>query len=111
LVRHDPEKKPKGDLSQMINLAQRIEPDPDVVVTELEEGKEAVLLHLGTKNYFTLNETGLFIWQMFGNNITPGEICDALPEKFDVSPEKAKECVLNLIEELISEKLVRVVDV
>ncbi len=93
----------------MIKLDQRIKPDPDVVVTELEEGKEAVLLHLGTKNYFTLNETGLFIWQMLSNNITPGEMCDTLPEKFDVSPEKAKESVLNLIEALINEKLVKIV--
>ncbi len=91
----------------MIKLDQMIKPDPDVVVTELEDEREAVLLHLGTKNYFTLNETGLFIWQMLSNDITPGEICDKLPEKFDVPPEKAKESVLKLIEELIDEKLLK----
>lgn len=40
----------------MIQLNQQVTPDPDVIVMELE-GKEAVLLHLGTKMYFTLNET------------------------------------------------------
>lgn len=93
----------------MLDLNCRIKPDPEVVMTELE-GKEAVLLHLGTKAYYTLNETGLYIWQMLSNDITPGEICKKLPEEFDVSPEKAEESVLKLIGELINEKLVRIED-
>ena len=32
----------------MVALNDKIKPDPDVVVTELDD-KEAVLLHLGTK--------------------------------------------------------------
>ena len=94
----------------MLDLNCRIKPDPEVVITELEEDKEAVLLHLGTKAYFTLNDTGLRIWQMLSSGLTPGEICKKLPEEFDVSSEKAKESVINLINELITEKLVRVVD-
>lgn len=93
----------------MIPLNQHITPDPEVIVTELE-GKEAVLLHLGTRMYFTLNETGLRIWQMLSSGLTPGEISERLLKEFDISPEKARESVLNLIHELIREKLVRVSD-
>ncbi len=93
----------------MLELNCKLKPDPEVVVTELE-GKEAVLLHLGTKAYFTLNETGLCIWRMLINDHTPDQICKKLPKEFDVSPEKAKESVLDLISELIKEKLVRVGD-
>ncbi len=93
----------------MLDLNCRIKPDPEVVITELED-KDAVLLHLGTKMYFTLNDTGLRIWQMLSSGLTPGEICKKLPEEFDVSPEKAEEKVLKLIGELINEKLVRVMD-
>lgn len=93
----------------MIRLDQHIKPDPEVVVTELD-GKEAVLLHLGTKMYFTLNETGLRIWQMLSNGLTPEEINERFLTEFDVSPEKGKESVLRLIHELIQEKLVKVVD-
>ena len=93
----------------MIRLYQHIKPDPEVVVTELD-GKEAVLLHLDTKMYFTLNETGLRIWQMLSNGLTPGEINERFLTEFDVSPEKAKESVLNLIHEFIQEKLVKVAD-
>ncbi len=93
----------------MIELNQKVKPDPDVVITELEN-KEAVLLHLGSKNYFTLNETGLRIWQMLSSGLTPVEISERLQEEYDVTPEKAKESVLNLIGELINEKLVKGVD-
>jgi hypothetical protein len=91
----------------MINTEQKAIPDPDVVITELEN-KEAVLLHLGTKHYFTLNETGLRIWQMLGEGLTFGEISGRLIEEFDVSPAKAQESVLKLIGELNAEKLIKV---
>ena len=93
----------------MLELNRRMKPAPDVVVTELEN-KEAVLLHLGTKMYYSLNETGLHIWQILGSNLTIEEIIERLQEKFDITPEKAKESVINLIGELVTEKLVEVVD-
>jgi len=93
----------------MIELNHRVKPDPDVVITELE-GKEAVLLNLATKMYYTLNETGLRIWQLLGSCGMLEEISERLQSEFDVTPEKAKESVLNLIGELINEKLVKVVD-
>jgi hypothetical protein len=93
----------------MPHLNHKVRPDPDVVLTELED-KEAVLLHLGTKMYYSLNETGLRIWQMLSLGLTLGEISGRLQSEFDVAPEKANESVINLINELISEKLVEVVD-
>ncbi len=94
----------------MLDLNCRIKPGPEVVVTELEEGKEAVLLHLETKAYFTLNETGLCIWKMLNRDLTLEEISKKLEEEFEVSPENARKNVLNLIRELIHEKLVRIVN-
>ena len=93
----------------MVELNHRVKPDSDVVITELE-GKEAVLLNLATKMYYTLNETGLRIWQMLSSGRTLGEISETLSGEFDVTPEKAKESVFNLIGELTAEKLVKVVD-
>jgi len=93
----------------MIELNHRAKPDSHVVITELE-GKEAVLLNLATKMYYTLNETGLRIWQMLSSDRTLGEISETLSGEFNVTPEKAKESVFNLIGELTAEKLVKVVD-
>jgi hypothetical protein len=90
----------------MLELNHKVQPAPDVVVTELEN-KEAVLLHLGTKMYYSLNETGLRMWQILGSNLTIEEISERLQGEFDVTPEKAKESVINLINELITEKLVK----
>lgn len=93
----------------MLELRHKLKPSPDVVVTELEN-KEAVLLHLGTKMYFSLNETGLLIWQLISSNLTIEEISERLQWEFDITPEKAKESVINLINELITEKLVEAAD-
>ncbi len=93
----------------MPDLHNKIKPDPDVVVTELED-KEAVLLHLGTRKYFTLNETGLRIWQLMSSGLAPVDIGARLQDEYDLSPEKARESVRNLIGELITEKLVKVGD-
>jgi len=94
----------------MLELSHKVKPDSDVILTELEN-KEAVLLHLGTKMYYSLNETGLRIWQMLGGGLTLGEISKKLQDEFDVTPEKAKESIINLVGELITEKLVEVVEV
>ena len=93
----------------MPQLNHKVKPDPDVVCTELGN-KEAVLLHLKTKMYYSLNETGLRIWQLLNDGLTLNEISERLQQEFDVTPEKARESVMNLINELIAEKLVEVVD-
>ncbi len=93
----------------MLELNHKVRPDSDVVLTELEN-KEAVLLHLKTKMYYSLNETGLRIWQLLNDGLTLNEISERLQQEFDVTPERAKESVVNLIDELITEKLVEVMD-
>ena len=40
--------------------------DPEVLYTKLDDG-EAVLLHLGTTTYYTLNQTGARIWKLLGD--------------------------------------------
>jgi len=93
----------------MPELNRKVKPERDVIVTELEN-KEAVLLNLSTKRYYTLNETGFRIWELADNGLTLDEICGKLQEKFDITPEKVKESVLNIIGELITEKLIKVVN-
>ena len=93
----------------MIELHQKVRPDPEVVSTELENN-EAVLLHLGTKNYFTLNDLGLRIWQILAHDSSVELIIEKIQEEYDVSPAKALESVLKFIDELMKEKLVKVSD-
>ena len=86
----------------------KAEPDSNVVSTTLKSG-ETVLLHLGTNIYFTLNETGSRIWNLMSEGSTLGEISQTLGSEFDVTPDRAKQSVMNLTDELVREKLAHVV--
>lgn len=83
--------------------------NPEVVVTELNND-EAVLLHLDTKLYYSLNTTGLWIWKRIGEGQTLGDISHRLQDEFEVTPEKAHESVLSLATQLRKEKLIDVID-
>ncbi len=92
----------------MLTTHTKAAPDPEVLYTRLKSG-EAVLLHLGTKPYFSLNETGSQIWHLMSEGSTLGEISQELESEFDVTPERAQQSVMNLTDELVREKLAHVV--
>ena len=92
-----------------MTLNDKIKLDPDVVVTELDDN-EAVLLHLGTKMYYTLNETGIRIWQLLSKGHSIGDACETIHNEYDLLLDAAQKSVLNLTQELIAEKLIRVAD-
>jgi len=88
----------------MLKASDKATPDSDVIVTELDG--EAVLLNLDTKLYFSLNATGVRIWKLLAEGLTLGDISERLYEEYDVTPEKAQQCVLELVGQLNDEKLV-----
>ena len=90
----------------MLKASDKATPDSDVIVTELDG--EAVLLNLDTKLYFSLNATGVAIWKLLDEGLTLGQIGERLFQEFDVTPEKAQQCVLDLVDHLNDEKLVSV---
>ncbi|GBD40077.1 hypothetical protein HRbin37_02365 [bacterium HR37] len=78
--------------------------NPSVVCTELEDG--AVLLNLDTKYYYSLNETGLRIWQIMDECRSSLEVAERLANEYEVSVERARESVERLIGELEKEGLI-----
>ncbi|OGW51716.1 MAG: hypothetical protein A2Y81_09590 [Nitrospirae bacterium RBG_13_43_8] len=78
--------------------------NPSVSCTQLEDG--AVLLNLDTKYYYTLNSTGLRIWQIMDESKDPLEIAQRLATEYEVDKEKAKASVVKLMEELEQEGLI-----
>lgn len=89
----------------MLQMNQKLKIDPEVIMTELEEDKEAVLLHMRTKMYYTLNETGCFIWQKVQQGYSIENIIQQILTEYAVTTDKARESVLKHIDELIKEKL------
>jgi hypothetical protein len=92
-----------------LTLETRLQPNPDVIVTELtdRDGKpEAVLLNVPTHKYFSLNATGIRIWKVLqrGQPLTAAVV--DLTEAFDVSREQAEASVLRLANELTAAELV-----
>ena len=80
-------------------------PHPDVVCTELQNG-DTVLLHLGSQTYFTVNETGSRIWQLLADGLTVAEIGQELETRYEVTPERAQQSVINLVTDLAQAQLV-----
>lgn len=61
---------------------------PDVLTAHLEG--EAVLLHLETKQYYRLNETGAAIWKGLERGLDLPAIVSALKGEFDVGEDAAR---------------------
>jgi Coenzyme PQQ synthesis protein D (PqqD) len=90
----------------MMSLAQRFRPHPEVVDTELEE-QEVVLLHLESMRYYSLNLTGMRIWQGLKQGLSLQEISRQLQAEFEVEADRAERSVLALIAELCEQQLVQ----
>lgn len=84
--------------------ATRATPHPDVIATLLDD--EAVLLHIGNQHYYTLNETGCFIWQRLEQGQDLGAIRAALEDCYDVTPDQAAQHLTDLLTDLLQEQLI-----
>jgi PqqD family protein of HPr-rel-A system len=83
----------------------RYSPSTDAIAARFED--EAVLLHLGTKRYFRLNETAAEVWAALEAGVGDARgLTDWLCERFDVTPEEAGAEVARLLAELEERGLV-----
>lgn len=85
-------------------LDDKISVCSDVVDTTLNEG-EAVLLHLESKMYYSLNPTGERIWRGLKDGLSLRQISRRLQDEFDVDEQEADRSVLDLVNELCEQKL------
>lgn len=87
---------------------KKIIPLSGVTLTDLED--EGVLLSLETKNYYTLNKPGVYVWGLIGDGILSSEIVKRVQEEFSVDKKTAKKNVYEFIDELVKENLVQIVE-
>ncbi len=66
---------------------------------------ESIILDLNTSVYYSLNDTGAFIWERLGSGATAAEISTELCAEFDVKPDAAARDADELIAKLSQEKL------
>jgi hypothetical protein len=77
---------------------------PEDVLTAHLSG-EAVLLHLGTKRYYRLNETGAAIWRELEAHAGRDRIVSALCDRFEVPRQDAEASVQALLAALAAQGL------
>ena len=80
-------------------------PNPQVLLAELSDGT-AVLLHLESLFYFSLNETGVAVWKALSAGRDEDEIAGELAREFEVAADDARRDVEKLLAELRAERLV-----
>ncbi len=89
----------------MKDLAWRYEPIPDVVCTHLDDG-ESVLLHLITRQYYTLNETGSHVWRCLDTGKSLAEIIEEFSEEYEIDEAQLEQFVLAYVDELEEQGLI-----
>jgi hypothetical protein len=80
-------------------------PDPNVVFTRLGES-EGVLLHLHTKRYYSVNETGARLWEVLQEWSQPRQIAEALMDEYVVEAPQALAAVVTFVDRLYQAGLV-----
>lgn len=69
--------------------------------------REAIILNLKTGSYYSLNETGTFIWGLLEKRIDIADIANGLAEEFGIDIKSAIRDTKLLLKDLIAEKMVR----
>lgn len=89
-------------------LDARLSAESRVVLTELNDGT-GLLLHLGTKLYFTLNRSGVLVWKsIVRGGATRADLVHLLVESFETSTAQVEADLDPLLDEMLSEQLVHV---
>jgi hypothetical protein len=82
--------------------------NPEVVVTELEDG--AVLLNMESRLYYSLNNSALEIWHLLELPAEAGDVAQRLATRVEVDETQATRTVSAFLDELEKERLVIAAD-
>ena len=98
-----------NDMRAEAILQKNIKANPAVVFTDLEDGS-AVLLDLDSKFYYSLNETGCFMWQVFDGqpSVPVKQLFDKLIGQYEVTEDEARKDIEEFVGNLAKEGLIEV---
>ena len=92
-------KKPTVSFSDRLVASPRI--------SRATQHGQTMLLDLSGGAYYTLNESGAFIWDMLKQGTTLGEIVDALEARYDAPRDQIAADASTMTTELIAASLVQ----
>jgi hypothetical protein len=77
-------------------MSERYVRHPDLRLADVEG--DGVVLHLGTRRYFSVSESGLALLQALESPCTVADLVAVLLERYEVTREQAEESVLQFLE-------------
>jgi hypothetical protein len=81
-------------------------PSPDQISCEL--GHETVILQCTRGVYYGLNQVATSVWRALRNGATFDQLVKMIVEEFDVTPERCREDLVRLLNELAAAGLIEV---
>jgi hypothetical protein len=82
--------------------------DPDLRLTAVDD--EGIVLHLGSRQYFSVNETGVTILQALAKPRTLAELVTVVTDEYEVTAEVAESTVREFLERCSEAALLRMGD-
>ena len=80
----------------------------DVVFQNLDGKDGAVLLHLGSGQYHSLNPVGARIWEILEKPMSEEQLTRQIVAEFEASDDMVAQDVTSFLKELVDRKLVEV---
>ena len=92
----------------MLTLDSDIQIPSYVISTTVDQ--DAVLLNTKTNKYYALDEVGACFWALITKNKTLQEAYRQLLDEYAVSPDELRKDLLELISDLVENKLVQIAE-
>jgi len=90
--------------SVVLSLSTKIYKNKNIISNQIDG--ETVIMRIEENDYFQLDETGTYIWNIIDKPISVIEISDKIIEHFGISREQSENDMLNFINELSRKKIV-----
>jgi hypothetical protein len=94
-----------------MDLGTRFKIAEDVTFQSLGQGLETVILSLNSGVLYSCNDTTRIFLSAINGQLSLAQIIDNLLEQFDVSKAKLTSDICSIAEKLLSEKLIKEVDI
>ncbi len=88
-----------------LSLDTLIAKNSDLVIDRVVDS-EALLIHLSSGDYFSLDSVGTYIWESIDGSRTVQDLADLIFEEYNVDRDQAVTDVVQLVKTLADEGLI-----
>lgn len=81
--------------------------DPSQIISRTVDN-EALIIHLTSGSYYSLNTVGTRVWESIDGTRTAGEVAKVIQEEYDAEADLVEAEVMSLLTDLVQEGLVQV---